>query len=184
MGQSSPETLCLPYNHLAGDARVLCPQDGVRRLGRGRATPPGAGDGVVVAVCSLSWKGQTSLDAFVRGPGHCRSWRLRGPSRCPSSAGWAPRPAGPGCVRGAPTPAAPAAPSFSFCSRGPGPWAAVLLLGLPCSRGHQHPLLPGALLKEAPKAQQSPGHRLRGRGTWTRPPSSGPPSRRPSSGWS
>lgn len=79
MGQSSPETLCLPYNHLAGDTRVLCPQDGVRRLGRGRATPPGAGDGVVVAVCSLSRKGQTSLDAFVRGPGHCRSWRPEGP---------------------------------------------------------------------------------------------------------
>ena len=61
------------------------------------------------------------------------------------------------------------------CRPRPRPLAVVLLLDLPCSHRHQHSLLTVALLEEAPEAQQSPGHRLQGRGRRTRPASCGPP---------
>ena len=161
-----------------------------------------------MAACSLSQKGQTSLDAFVRGPGAAGPggseghWWQRSPgaSQCPLSAArawqcpfsaaraWqcplsAARPCSarslrpaPGSARSLrPAPAAPAAPSFGFCPPRPWPLAVVLLLDLPCSHRHQHSLLTVALLEEAPEAQQSPGHRLQGRGRQTRPPSCGPP---------
>ena len=109
----------------------------------------------------------------------------RGPSQCPSSAGQALHPSGPGPSEERPPLRPLQPPASASAGRGSGPWVAVLLPGPPRSGRHQHPRLIAALPEEAPEAQQNPRHRLQGLGRRTRPHSCGRPlSQRPSSGWS
>ena len=107
----------------------------------------------------------------------------RGPSQCPSSAGRALRPSGPGPSEERP-PRAHCSPASAPAGRGSGPWVAVLLPGPPRSGRHQHPQLIAALPEEAPEAQQNPRRRLQGGEADQAPFPRPPPSRRPSSGWS
>lgn len=155
-GPVVPRILCLPYNHLAGDTRVLCPQDGVRRLGGVLgATPPGAGDGVVVAVCSLSRKGQTSLIASVRGPWALPVLAARGSSPVPVLRRLGTSPKDPVVLREHPhlQPPLPPASASACCVLAPGRLA---LLAAPVLTDTST-LLPGALLKEAPRLSKALG---------------------------